>query len=360
MYIPKPIRLANGDYFIRLRLGGENVPVTASTAKKCIDEARAIKASHKLQNRRRKTDKTLRQAIESYVKTRSNSLSPPTVRGYNAIKRNRFQSIMDKPIKDIKDWQEEFNKEANTVVKGGQKISEKYLMNSWGLVASVLRDNRIEIPDNMTFPQVPKYDSKYLEPEQIPIFLKAIKGHRCEIVALLGLHSLRRSEMFSENMEINIKKKRIKVFGAAVYDNDNKLVQKVTNKNETSTRYIPILIDRLSILVKQNGDKPLIEYAPNTLYRDIRYICKNNNLPVFGYHGLRHSFASLAHHLGMPEMIAAQMGGWKDLNTMKKIYTHLSQKDVEKYGNEMREFFNGKEAEKTEVASSPALNVINY
>ena len=42
-------------------------------------------------------------------------------------------------------------------------------------------------------------------------------------------------------------------------------------------------------------------------------------------------------------MIAMQMGGWKDYNTMLKIYTHLAQKDVDNYGGELREFFNNVE-----------------
>jgi len=35
-----------------------------------------------------------------------------------------------------------------------------------------------------------------------------------------------------------------------------------------------------------------------------------------------------------------QIGGWADRETMSEIYTHLSQKDVSKYADEMKQFYN--------------------
>jgi integrase len=260
------------------------------------------------------------------------------VRGYNSIRDNRFKKASDKPIKDIKNWQELINDETKL-------FSPKSVANAWGLVSSVLRFHNINVPDNITLPQRVKYDAPYLEPDQIQPFLEIIKGERCEAVALLALHSLRRSEIYAQGLDANIdlKNNRIKVSGAAVYDENNMLVTKKTNKNESSARYMPILIDRLSAVVKEKRRKgePLIQgHHPDTMFYEINRLCKSNGLPEVGYHGLRHSFASLAHHLNVPIMIAMQMGGWKDYNTMLKIYTHLSQKDVDRYGDEMREFFN--------------------
>jgi len=336
MYLPEPVKLSNGDWFIRLRLGGENVPVTESTAKKCADTARSIKAAYKLDGHRRKTDKSLSEAINIYIDSRRHTTSPSTIRGYNSIRDCRFLSVADKPIKDINNWQELCNKEA-------LNISPKYLRNAWGLVSSTLRFHGLDVP-KITLPQKIKYDSPYLEPEQIPLFMELIKGERCELVALLALHSLRRSEIYADNLEKNIdlKAKRIKVSGAAVYDESHKLVNKKSNKNETSTRYIPILTNRLCDVIREHKKKGmpfLPESTPKTILKEINSLCKNNNLPEVGFHGLRHSFASLAYHLNVPIMIAMQIGGWKDYNTMLKIYTHLSNKDVEKYGGELREFF---------------------
>ena len=56
-------------------------------------------------------------------------------------------------------------------------------------------------------------------------------------------------------------------------------------------------------------------------------------------HGLRHSFASLAYHMGIPEMMAAEIGGWKDLGTMLKIYPHLAEQDIAKRSREFTDYF---------------------
>ena len=58
-----------------------------------------------------------------------------------------------------------------------------------------------------------------------------------------------------------------------------------------------------------------------------------------GVHGLRHSFASLAFHLGLTEQETMELGGWSDYNTMRKIYTHLAAADRLKSQNKMAAFF---------------------
>ena len=59
-----------------------------------------------------------------------------------------------------------------------------------------------------------------------------------------------------------------------------------------------------------------------------------------GIHGLRHSFASLAAHLGIPENVAMRIGGWANDATMKRIYVHVLESDRERYGGEMAAFYN--------------------
>jgi integrase len=71
----------------------------------------------------------------------------------------------------------------------------------------------------------------------------------------------------------------------------------------------------------------------------INAVCRKNDLPEIGMHGLRHSFASLAYHLKISEKIAMQIGGWADATTMHKIYTHIGKADILKSENLLKEFF---------------------
>ena len=189
-----------------------------------------------------------------------------------------------------------------------------------------------------------KEERPWLSPEQIPVFLDAVRGKQCELPALLALHSLRISEILDLTIDdIDFENRTIRVQGSAVPDESNAIVHKKANKTSKSTRTIPIMMQRAyDLLLERKNDKGyLFQCRGNSVSESIRKICKKNGLPVVGTHGLRHSFASLAYHLGMSEMETMAIGGWSDYQTMRKIYTHLSEADKLKATNKMAEFYGG-------------------
>ena len=101
------------------------------------------------------------------------------------------------------------------------------------------------------------------------------------------------------------------------------------------------MIPRVRDLVEElpDDDSPVAPYWPNTLYKHINAICAANDLPLVGVHGLRHSFASLAYHLGWSESYTMLVGGWDDISTMRKVYTHIAEKDKLKASNSMADFY---------------------
>lgn len=198
-------------------------------------------------------------------------------------------------------------------------------------------------PPSVTLPQVISDPREFLEPDQIKVFLEAAQGTKYEIAALLALHSLRCSEILALTWDnIDLENSIIHVRGAVVQDENNSYVHKKENKNSTSRRDVPIMIPRLRSLI-ETSSRPaerIVTACPLTIRTAINKICKENNLPEVGIHGLRHSFASLAYHLRMPEKIAMQIGGWANDATMRKIYTHVSQKDILNYQNVMASFYS--------------------
>lgn len=335
MKLPKPTKLKSGVYRIRLRLNGKNIPVYGETEAKCRKNAELIKIEHESGKViQRKCDYTTRQAIEAYIASR-HALSPCTIRGYETVKRTRFSSVMDKPLASI-DWQKTLDKET---------CSPKTLKNAWGLVSSAMRYVGVT-PPSVTLPKTTPEERPFLEPEQIPLFLDAIKDSRFELAALFGLHSLRRSEICDLTMDdIDLKKGTIRVKGAAVPDKNHKIVHKVQNKNAASTRTVPIMIPRLTALLTQMQEDGvngyLVPYNPNSIYRAVNAACKKAGLPEVGCHGLRHSFVSLAYHLGWSSIATMRVAGYSDYQTMRKIYTHLAQSDRDKNVTAMQAFFEG-------------------
>lgn len=329
MKIPKPVKTANGTYRIQLRLGGKSIAVTGITAAECKREAVAVKAAHLTgRNTQRRCTITTAEAIDKYIAEHTR-LSPSTVRGYVSIRDNVFRSARDK-IVDSVDWQRVIDSDPH---------APKTIINAWGFISTVMRYNGVQPPD-VTLPQRIHTDRPFLDEAQIKTFLNAVHGLRCETAALLGLHSLRRSEILGLTwQDVDIKRNVIHVRGAAVLDRDGNLVRKPTTKNPSSTRDVPIMIPRLAELLSVGGTGAIITAYPNSLYKEINAACAKAGLPQVGVHGLRHSFVSLAYHLGWSELATMRVAGYADYNTMRKIYTHLAESDRQKDVSAMTDFF---------------------
>lgn len=329
--IPTP-RKRGQKWYVDLRR--EGVTVIENTEAEAKAKAIAIRAGF-VDLKKRPSAITLEKAIDNYIEVRSNVLSPSTLVGYKSVKKNRFKGVMQCPIADIKDWQEVINAEAAI-------CSPKTVKNAWGLIRPAIEAAGVELP-KVKLPQLVPKEPVFLTPEQISVFVAAVKGTPVEIPALLGLHSLRRSEIAALDWaNIDLKKRIIKVSGAVVPGENWTLVEKPTNKNSASTRTVPIMIPELYDALKAVPDKSgkVVTCYISTIYDWVNKVCNENNLPRLGVHGLRHSFASLAYHVRMSEQAAMQIGGWSDYATMRKIYTHLSTQDINAAASSMSEFYD--------------------
>lgn len=342
MKIPEPRKLNSGSWFIQLRLNGVSVPVTASTAKECKQQAALIKAEYQAGKRKvSKEDLTPGQMIENFIAKYERVLSPATIRTYDKARRLRFKNYMDKPYKDIKDWQAMINDELKIV-------SNKTVRTNWGAVTTALSDIGYSIP-KVKFEPLKENDLSFLEPEEIPLFLKAAEGDSAEIEMLLELHSLRISEALYvvRHDMIDLKHNVINVRGAIVQDKDNKFVEKGTTKTSASARTIPIMIPRLADLLKeyQDSGKPIPIHAENTILSHVHKTCARAGVTDVTNHGLRRTFASLGYSLGLSELSMQQMGGWDDPGTMHKIYIKLAARDKKRAENAMTDFYRDKSSD---------------
>lgn len=336
MKVPEPRKLKSGTWFIQLRLDGVSVPVTASTPTACKRKAELIKAEHRAGKRkiqRSEDGPTLEKVLNDYISNREAILSPSTIRGYNAIKKTRFQKVMDRPIAKI-DWQAAINAESRA------GASPKSIKNAWGLVRSALKEYGHDVSVRLPAPK--PHEKEWLTAEQIPLFLAAIKDKPGEIGALLALSSLRRSEIYGLDwQDVDLDNKVIHVRSSVVLGDDAKPVKRDQNKTASSTRDVPIFLPRLQTALEaaQMDEGPVVGGNLGTLRKRITAACKAADLPDVGVHGLRHSFASLCYHLGVSELGAMQIGGWSDYQTMRKIYTHISEKDKRQSADKLHDFF---------------------
>ena len=342
MKVPEPRKLKSGSWFIQLRLGGQSIPVTASSAKECRRQAQLIKAEHMAGRRRAlRSELTIGELIDAYCDKYEHVLSPATIRGYDAIRRGRFKRAMEQRPQDVKDWQAVINEDLRTA-------SPKTVKNAWGCVGVALRDAKIPVPE-VKLPPVPATDLAFLEPEEIHAFLAAAEGDSCEIEMLLELHGLRESEALYavKHGLIDAAKGVINVRGALVQSKDRTVAEKQTAKTAAGVRTVPIMIPRLAALVRQYADRgeALPTHAATTILRHVHETCARAGVTDCTNHDLRRTMASLCYSLRVPEMAVMELGGWKDRQTLHRVYQKLSQRDRSAAVDAISEFYAEKTAE---------------
>lgn len=336
MKTPTAKKLPSGSWTCRVRIDGQDMSITRPTKKEAVAAAMAIKAGIIENTKQPLGDKTLLAAIDLWLESNRDRLSPSTVRGYITCRDNGFQSLMKMKCSAITDRQI-----AQAVNAECRKYKAKTVVNRWRFIAQVLTwATGKNYPTKL--PQVVRPDIEFLDQHELDLFLDYIKGKPVEITALLAISSLRRSEIAALDWDnIDLTHRWIRVRGAMVPNAEHQFVKKETTKNTTSRRDVPIidpLFDALSAVENKTG--PVVKAHPATMLTQINKACAAAGVPEVGCHGLRHSFASLCHILNIPPQVAMEIGGWADRTTMDRIYTHVSKRDKNSYENAFTAHFS--------------------
>ncbi len=324
MKVPQPRKLKSGTWFCQLRLGGESIPVTATTEKECRRQASLIKAEYLNGKKQAKADDiTLAEAIDRYIARRSNLFSPATVRGYRIIQKHRFPELMQRKIATItaQDIQAAVNDASKT-------LSTKTIKNGIGLILPALADCGQHInDDSILYPmQVEREKPIYTEQQQQTLLL-AIRGTSVEIPVLLASWlGLRRSEIIALRWkDVDLKAKKLRVHAARVQDQHNQYVDKDVTKTPKSTRTVSLsdyLCDVLRAAMTDDLNAYIVSTSPQTIRNRMVKICEKADIPFYGLHALRHTNASVMLKLGIQNKYAQQRGGWSSDRVLTKTYQH--------------------------------------
>ncbi len=120
---------------------------------------------------------TLAEAMDKYIASKDGILSPSTLRGYDIIRRNHLQGLMDVRLNRITPAmvQKAINLESKPFQdeKGKEHIpTPKSVRNIHGLLSAVLREYYPDLRLNTTLPQKQRTEQRYLEPEEIGVLLR--------------------------------------------------------------------------------------------------------------------------------------------------------------------------------------------
>ena len=279
---------------------------------------------------------TVRDAMEYYIKTKDNLLSPSTIYGYEMIVRSRLQSIMDKKIRNltISDIQEAVNQDC-------LRLSRKSIKSALSLLHSALELQGIELSfKRITLPQKKKVKSSIPDVEKV---IRLIVGTEVELPCLLAMWlSLRMSEIrglqFRDISEdgryITVQRVKLRINGRDV------LREQTKTEESTRTNILPSYLKNLIDKVPHKKDSDYIVPHGYTYIREhFQEIMRANGITIT-FHQLRHEFATTLNDLGIPSDYIRKLGGWATDNVMKKVYTHTTTKKEEEYQKKIDGFFN--------------------
>ncbi len=369
MKTPKAQKLKSGNWRVQIQIDGQRYSCTAQTKKEAQDAAKKLYAGIQFE---KKIPMTVGRAIDCYISEKTGTLSPSTIKGYQAIRANYLQSIMDINLSDLS--QSDVQMAVSQDSAAGK--SPKTIRNAHGLLAAVLDEYRPTFILKTTLPQKEKSDIRILTEREMQLVWDESKGSKYELPILLASWlGLRMSEIRGLKF-CDIRDGRLHVHTAIVAGPDGD-VEKGT-KTTSGDRWIKIPDTILGIITEEYTDKygeikgdddPNLQnyicpYADITIYKNFISICKSAGVEPCRFHDLRHFAASEAHALGVPDKYAMKRMGHKTDNMLKNVYQHTIRDKEDEFSDridtKMEELYNGPlvEQKETYYFSIPARPIV--
>lgn len=179
-------------------------------------------------------------------------------------------------------------------------------------------------------------------PDEMHTIISSVYGEDIEIPVLFALLlGLRQSEIQALKWS-NYRNCRIYVKGAIVPNENNKLIEKSTNKSFTSTRELAVpdyLIKRLDS-IEHKGDYIVNNLTPNMILDRFFKLQEKYDMRRFTMHSLRHANASLMLQLGISDKYAMERLGHSTPYMLKTIYQHTFNEEHRRVADKVNKAIN--------------------
>lgn len=312
-------RLPSGSYNTILYLGKDE---NGKQIRKSITgpdrmAVRRMMAEYQVNYAKRDDAPMLCDAIEMYIASRMDVISPYTERGY----RNILKVLQRMPAARVAcdSGTLAFQNIINQLHVDGK--SPKTIRNYIGLIGPAVKAAGYSCGE-LTKPQPVKPDLYLPTEEMMKKVLEAAKGTELEIPIQLGMLGLRRGEVCAVTAQ-DIDKNVLHIRKAAVQING--IVSSKTPKTYDSDRYV-LLPPSVARKIKKAG--VATDLKPSLLSDRFFSFLKKNNFRHFRFHDLRAFFASYCHNvLHLSDAQIQRMGGWKTPHVMKRAYIKPMRED---------------------------------
>lgn len=301
-------------------------------------------------------DMLFSDAIRQWLKSSAIRVDGVTLQGYECLAKSQLLpyfdamqiKLVDVNRRVLQTYIDEKFQSGRKDGKGG--LSPRSIRLHKNILFQTLKDAvRDElIPNNpceqVTLPQMQRYEAKFYNEEQLNALLVAIKGEPLyPLIKITSVYGLRRSEVLglkwdSVDLEagtLTIKHTVVKVL---------ETVEKDKTKNASSHRSFPLVPEVRQLLLdlknRETANKKLFgrEYAvndyilkwddgrpfsPDYVSQKFRDLLDEHNLPRIRFHELRHSCASFLINMGFSLKDVQEWLGHADIKMTANIYSHI-------------------------------------
>lgn len=293
---------------------------TADTKQEAQRQAATFQVNKK--NEDRPQEILIGKAIEKYIDSKSNILSPSTIKEYKRytkyyiplsnIKVGALSSV------DIQDF-------VNDISVGK---NPKTVRNIYSLLISAVRlysDRNFHV----TLPQK-KIPERNIPTDKDVKNLIENANPTLKLAIILGSQGLRRGEIAALRFKDVLSDFNAIYIHADMVLGENGWVYKEIPKTSSSTRRIVLPKQIISMMEKgeRNDDDYVLGVLPSTITSD--FINLRNKLGLkCRFHDLRHYAASILHSIGVPDVYIMERNGWSSDGVLKSVYRNsLSDKSA--------------------------------
>lgn len=265
------------------------------------------------------TKGTVRSCVDGYMDAKSNVLSPSTMKGYTAIRRNSPEWFMDMNVYNVTqlDLQRAVNEYAST-------HSPKTVRNFHALIIASITMYRPNIVFKTTLPQREPREVIVPRQDDVVRLLEAMREHDYYPCMVLGCLGLRRSEILALE-PTDFGSKTVSITKAKVTNAKSEYVLK-SPKTTASARTVFVPPDVVDI-IKERGY--VYKGYPNTLIEVMHRYQDKIGMPRCRFHDLRHFYVSYAHSIGMSEADIIASVGHSTSEITKRVYRHAMNSESE-------------------------------
>lgn len=318
----KPGQLPSGNYRARVCIGKDENGVRKFRSFTAPSKAEADFLAHQYLMQHghspedaKPAEMTLGMAYTAYISSKSEVLSPSTIRNYYSRAKNDFQELMQKPLSEI--TQETVQIAVNLLAASH---SPKTVRNAHGLLSAVLSAYKPDMVLHTRLPQKVQTELYVPTREDIRTLMQELAGTELEKAVLLAAFcSLRRSEVCALTAENVDYQNGIISISEALVPGKETGWQLKQPKSDAGYRIIRV---PAFIIARLPREGRIVGISPSTITNRFHQITERLFGSSFRFHDLRHYQASILTAMGVPDAYIIERCGWQTDHTLKQVYQH--------------------------------------